>query len=135
MNKTKEVQPYVLPELTIILADHFRNGIDSAYGMNIPVLVEFDYFAGSLEDDEAPQIYNMTVMSADGSVLQGERCTLTLWQGCDVTNYLRGDQESAIEEEMLARMAAYVADENDAALEHEASQRLDEQRAESWIKF
>lgn len=124
--RTKEAEAYMLDELTINLCDKRDVCVHTAYAMNLPVLVQFEYEHGSVEEDNEPQIYNMQITSASGDTLGGERITVTPWAGCDLTGFLTHEQFSKVEGAMYDRMKARAQEESDAARIDEAEQQRQE---------
>lgn len=118
----KYTENIVLQELKARIDSAYGSAIDNVYGCEIPVLVEFEY---DRDEGEPPQVRQMVVKAAQDFSLGSDFFQLVIKQGADLNAMLTVVDESMIEEEMHKRMAARAADENEAALEHEASQRLD----------
>lgn len=116
----KHTEPYLIDELKARIDNFYGVGIDNVYGTDIPVLVEFEY---DRDEGEPPQIRKMTVKAAQDWTLGTDDFELIVKQGADIAAMLTAQQETKIEAEMHKRYSAYAASENEAALEHEASQR------------
>lgn len=111
----KTTELYTLPELTIAIADLFGTVRESAYAMDVPVLLTFEY---ERDEDEPPQILQLVVTCAQEVSLGANGMALVLEQCCDITTYLTDQQADAIEEEIHKRMKARDADDNEAMRLH-----------------
>jgi len=108
-------EAYVIAELEIKLCAADGSVVDTAIAYNVGVTVEFDYdFA---DEDDAAQAHIRSVKSA-GAALEGEDTTVNMWMGRQLMPYLPQPEIDVIAEEMAKRMAARIADENDASLIH-----------------
>lgn len=119
----KITEPYILKELKARIDSAYGLALDNVFGCEIPVLVEFEY---DRDEDEPPQVRQMVVKCAQDFTLGSDFFALVIKQGADITAMLTIVDESEIEEELHKRMAAREADDNEAALQHEASLRKDE---------
>lgn len=128
----KHMEQLVLPELEVKITDVFRITFATAYGMNVPVAVEFEY---DRDEDELPQVRQMVVRCAQPFTFEADEMELIAKQGCELTSYLTDQQTDAIEEEIHKRMAAHAADDNDAALVGKAMDVIAERNASGWVKF
>lgn len=103
-------EPFVLSELTIKLYSASGESVDTAYAMNVGVVVEFDYVPG--DDIDAPQVKIKSVKSA-GAALENENVTLNCWMGYDLLPYLPVPDVDLIEQAMLDKMDKAVVEHND----------------------
>lgn len=90
------VQECTIDELKVKLGE----GVDSAYAMDVPVLVTFDYEA-AFEGDPAQVWIHKVVIGKDDVVLAGERTSLVFHAGCSVKEYLDTNQIDALEQKLL----------------------------------
>lgn len=95
----KLIRECTIEELNIKLGD----GVDSAYAMEVPVLVHFDYWPGEEGDPAQVYVRAVTIGKEEGIPLLGERTTLLFEQGCGILPYLDTNQVDKIAENLLAR--------------------------------
>jgi len=96
-----QVEKYEIDELVIGLT----GGLDRVLGNDVPVLVTFDYDAGSADGEDLPSLHNVVVRCAGETTLGDEDAELKLACGFNLNPYITDAQTDKIEETILARIA------------------------------
>lgn len=109
----KHQMNYTIPEMKARVSNVFGVALDSVFGCDVPVVVEYEY---DTDPDEPAQVRQMVVRAAQDWTLGSDDFELVIKKGANLNNAIQVADESAIEEAIHKHMKAIADDESEASL-------------------